>query len=371
VPQDVGIEPLLAGRSVQGPASARVRIDGREYVNFFGSGYLALGKIPEIRQDVERLLAAGAPFASTSLSLLGAREPSFDEVEHAAALACGTETSVYFATGYLTGSVGTASLDAQFGRILIDEHAHYSLRDAAKLTGLPCHSFAHCDLESLSGELKKRARGRERPLVLTDGAFATTGQIPPLADYARLLAPYEGRIFVDEAHSFGVVGERGRGAVEYWGVEAFATGGATLSKAYCAQGAILGCSAAIARRLRTSPPVSGACAGSPLSAAAATASLRYAAGRPELRQGLRAIGDYFRAELRKIGVQVIDTPAPIVSFRYGTRADMRALQRRAFERGIVLYHSNYLGAGAEGMMRCAVFRDHVREDIDALVETLK
>jgi 8-amino-7-oxononanoate synthase len=63
-------------------------------------------------------------------------------------------------------------------------------------------------------------------------------------------------------------------------------------------------------------------------------------------------------------------PAPTVSFEWGDRADMLALQARAFDRGIHLFHSNYLGAGPDGVLRCALFSDHSREDIDALMDAL-
>jgi hypothetical protein len=51
-------------------------------------------------------------------------------------------------------------------------------------------------------------------------------------------------------------------------------------------------------------------------------------------------------------------------------SEMRAVQQRLFDRGICIYHSTYLGAGPEGVIRCAVFRDHTQSDIDALVESL-
>jgi 8-amino-7-oxononanoate synthase len=191
-----------------------------------------------------------------------------------------------------------------------------------------------------------------------------------LADYADVISPYDGRMFVDEAHTFGVVGHLGHGAAEYSGVEHISSTGATLSKAYCAQGAFVGCSARTAARLRDLPQVRGACAGSPLSAAAARASLSYVAARPELRESLRQLADYLRGRLRSIGIDVIDSPAPIVAFRYGDRADMKHLQQRAFDKGIHLYHSDYIGAGPDGMIRCAVFRDHSREDIDCLIDIL-
>jgi len=364
-------ESLLAGRTISGPVSARMTIDGKEYINFYGAGYLALSGLSEIRAAVMRTLAQGAPFGRQVPSILGAVDTVFDDLERAGAAACGTESSVYFASGYMIGRVGLASLEQPFDVLVLDERAHYNLTEAAKVSGLPSFAFAHCDVDSLRELLKRQVRANQRPLLITDGAFATNGRIPPLADYAAVLAPYDGRLFVDEAHSFGVVGANGRGAVEFCKVEHTAAAGATLSKAFCGQGAIVGCSAASAERLRFAPVIRGACAGSPLSAAAATASLAYVAARPELRTSLHAMGDYLRLQLRNIGIDVFDTPAPIVSFQCGNRADMLALQRRLFDRGIYVLHSTYIGAGPEGVIRCAVFRDHAREDIDALIDALR
>lgn len=361
---------ILAGRTVSGPVSARIAIDGLEYVNFFGAGYFALSGLPQVRDAVLRALQQGLPLARSTPAALGACEPLFDDVERLGAEACGTEASVYFASGYLIGAVALASLEHAFDLVVMDDAAHYSLQAAAKLYGRPTFTFAHCDADSLADTLRRHVRANQRPLVLTDGAFATTGRIPPLADYAEPLAAYDGRLVVDESHAFGVVGPTGRGAAEHCGVTHMTVSGATLSKAYCAQGAIVGCSMAAARRIRQVPPLGAANAGSPLSAAASAASLAYVAEHPELRTQLGVLGDYLRARLRNAGFEVIDSPAPIVSFRYGRDADMQALQKRAFDRGVHIYHSRYIGAGPEGMIRCAVFRDHSREDIDVLIDAL-
>lgn len=185
--------------------------------------------------------------------------------------------------------------------------------------------------------------------MATDGAFAVTGRVPPLDRYAIELEPYGGRMFVDEAHSFGVVGDSGRGAAEFCGVESVTVVGATLSKAYCSPGAIVGCSASTALRLRTIPQIRGACAGSPLSAALAAASLRYVARHPDIRAQLLAMADYLRTGLQGLGLEVLASPAPIVSIKWGRHDDMQALQRRLFKQGIYVVHArNYVGTEPGG-----------------------
>jgi len=363
---------LLSGRTVSGPASARLTIDGRPFLNFYGSGYLALSNVPEIRAAAARALESGAPLARHIPGGMDAVDETFASVERAGALACGTPASVYFTSGYFIGAIGLKAIDERVDVLLLDETAHYNLKEAAALTQLPMFTFAHCDADSLRQALHKHVQRQQRPLVITDGVFATTGRVPPLAEYADAIASYDGRLFIDEAHAFGVVGKNGRGAAEYCGVEpVIAATGTTLSKAYCAQGALVGCSHAAAKRVQLQAPVRGACAGSPISAAAAAASLSYVAEHPEVRTHLLELADYLRGRLRGIGVDVLESPAPIVSFQWGQRADMEALTRRLFEKDIFIYHSTYLGASPEGMIRCAVFRDHTQADLDALVDALK
>lgn len=363
-------EPVLAGHIVRGAASARLSIDGRRYVNFYGAGYLALNDVPEIRSAVQRLLEDGTPFSQHVPAAHGGTDPVFEAVEEAGASALGTAAAVYFASGYLIGAVGIASLQGSFDLVLLDANAHFSLRDGVRAHGLSFLTFGHCDPSDLESTLKRHLKPGDRPLIVTDGAFATTGRVPPLAEYAAVLSAYEGHLFVDESHAFGVVGYNGRGAAEYCGVEHLASAGATLSKAYCANGAIVGCSPSTAHRLRRIPPIGAACAGSPLSAAAATASLRYVSARPELRSHLRIKTQYMRERLRSAGLDILESPAPIVSFQYGTYADMQALQRRAFAAEMYLHHSMYVGAGPEGVIRCAVFRDHSEEDVERLIGLL-
>jgi 7-keto-8-aminopelargonate synthetase-like enzyme len=348
--------------------SARIKIDGRDYLNFFGSGYLALSNIPEIRAAVAKVLSQDVPFSQQiAAALLGGVDPIFRNVEQAVASMLRSESAIYFCSGYLIGAVSMTRLDGLFDVILIDEHAHFNLADAAKLSGHQTLTFPHCDADALRDILMKRALDNKRPLVITDGVFATTGRVPPLRDYVEILEARGGQLLVDESHAFGVVGDEGRGAAEYCSVERLSTIGSTLSKALCAQGAFVPCSSRGAERVRALPPLRGSNAGSPLSAVASLASLDYLAKHPEFRRELSEKACYLRKLLRAAGIDVIESPAPIVSFQVGGQQDMISLQRRLFDKGIFIHYSTYIGAGPDGILRCALFRDHSRGDIDTLV----
>jgi 7-keto-8-aminopelargonate synthetase-like enzyme len=358
-------------RVLSGPAGARVVLDGREYINFAGSTYLALGGLQELRDAALKAIEGGAAFSCQLPAAYGVADALVESLEERAAAYCGTEDAVYMASGYLIGAAALASLNTTGSMLFIDESAHFSLFDAGQLTGLPLVPFKHCDADALEQVIHSSSRREMRPLVITDGVFGTDGRVAPLDRYAALIAPFDGRLVVDEAHSFGVLGQHGRGAAEHHGVESVATTAATLSKAFCAHGAIIGCKRAVADKLRRVPPLRGANVGSPITAAVASASIRYVHEHPERRARLSGLTSYLRARLADIGIETGDSPAPIVAFRMGVRAVMQSIQEALFRRGIYVLISNYIGAGAEGIIRCAVFADHSEADLDSLVDSLR
>ena len=365
--------PLLAGRVVRGPESARIWVDDRPYVNFVGSSYLALQDQAELRDAGRRAVELGQAWSQMrSAAHGGGLDPAFDAILDEGARFFGTETSVFMPTGYFCGPAAVAALEPSFDALLIDELAHFSLHDAARLSKCPSVVFAHSNANALNDAVRRCKLAGERPLVLTDGVFATTGRIPPLADYACIAAEACGLLFVDESHAYGVVGEHGRGAAEHCGVAAAAYHHAgTLGKGFCAQGGLLPSTREIAARARSLPPARGAGAGSPVSALVAAAALRFTREHPERRARLLAVSQRLKSGLRTLGLDIVETPAPITAFRIGRRPQMLALQRSLFDDGLHVAVSTYIGSGTEGMIRCATFADHSDGDIDALVQGLR
>ena len=361
---------LLAGRTVRGPESARLWIDNQRFVNFVGCSYLALQALDELRAAGRRALELDHPWSQMRSAAHGGSDPVFEELALAGANFFGSQTSVFLPTGYFCGLAGVAALQGRFDIVFIDQLSHYSLHDAARLSGCPVVPFLHADADALRDALRRRASAGQRPLVLTDGVFATTGRVAPLAEYAHCAAAAGGLLFVDESHAYGVLGASGRGAAEHCGVtDAWHAG--TLSKGFCAHGGLLPCSLEFAARVRSLPPVRGASAGSPVSALVAAAALRYAQAHPGRRDHLHAISQRLKSGLRGLGLDIVATPAPITAFSIGRNAHMLALQRSLFDDGLHVALSSYIGSGPEGMIRCATFADHSEADIDHLLQALR
>ncbi len=129
------------------------------------------------------------------------------------------EQAMLCATGYLA-AVGVIPALAREGDIIvIDAEAHACLFDGARIAvanGAKLLLFKHNDLESLENKLKIAKEQRSGGiLIITDGIFSMKGDMAPLKDIIHLKKKYEARLFVDDAHGGGVMGEQGRGTSHF------------------------------------------------------------------------------------------------------------------------------------------------------------
>ncbi|WP_418126053.1 aminotransferase class I/II-fold pyridoxal phosphate-dependent enzyme [Variovorax sp. 160MFSha2.1] len=361
----------VAGGRVESPSGALMMVDGQALLCFGGSSYLGLGGAPEL---LDAGCAALRQFgASTHLARhYGFSAGANQEAEAEACRFFDVDDAMYFGTGYLFGIIALAGLAPDCDAIYLDECAHYSLRDGAHATRKPVHLFKHRDADDLARHLERTLGPGERPLVATDGMFPTFGVIAPLQAYARAIASRCGWLVVDESHAFGTLGPLGRGAVEAAGLsfERIVAGGST-AKAFGAHGGLaLGSARTIASLWRT-PAARGAVLGCSAGAAMTAQSLRHIRQHPEILLRLRDNARALKDGLRELGLQVDDSDGPVATFVHGDAQEMQRIQAALFGRGIFIAYSTYVGAGPEGVLRCATFADHTPQHIDRLLTTLR
>lgn len=358
-------------RTIQSPVGAEIVIDGVRYVNFGGSSYLGLsGSTDIVEAGMVALRASGSGYQFARHYQIATR--AHQDAESEAAAFFGSEAALYLPSGYYFGFVAMAALRQHYHAVFLDELSHHSLREGAAVSGLPSYEFRHLDSDDLGAKLKRHLRAHEMPLVLTDGMYSTFGEIAPLREFASILAPYGGRLVVDESHSFGVLGDNGRGVSEHHDLHApsILIGGST-GKAFGVIGGIIPGSEAEIAELRMSPAARSSSVGLPASAAMCAMSFRYVRRHPELLQRLRANVAHMKKGLRKIGVDVADTVAPVATFTTRSGESMQTLQARLMSEGIYVLHSNYIGAAPAGVIRCGIFADHTDEHIERLIDALR
>lgn len=356
---------------LESPIGPRVRIDGRDVDYFCGTSYFSLHGHPEVIEAACAAargsgLGAGTSLATRAHVELDARLRQFFDAE----------TITLVPSGYLAPLVLLQSLTADCDVVFVDRAAHYGELDAVRASGKRSISFEHLDANDLAQRLASQLGPRDRPLVLTDGVFPSTGAIAPLADYEAALSRYPGgTLCVDDAHGVGVLGLAGRGTPEHLGVDrrhVYVCG--TLSKAFGAAGGFVPGPFDLVEKIHAHSRVPlGASAPSAPAAAAAAAAVRLLAAHPEMRQSLWDNAAHLRAGIRSLGFDVGTSPVPIVNLVGHADLDLRRAHARLSADGIAVLYvppHGYSDAPAIESLRIAVFSTHSRDQLDRVVGAL-
>jgi glycine C-acetyltransferase len=193
---------------------------GKECVMWSINNYLGLAGNKEVqavaRETLEKFSTSG-PMGSRMMT---GNTPRHIALEEALAEYCEKEAAVLFNYGYL-GVLGTlASLVEQNDTIIIDKLSHASMIDGTHLARGNYRVFQHNDMEDLEKQLKQiNDKGEGGGLVVTEGVFGMEGDLADLPGICALKDKYGARLFVDDAHGFGVMGENGQGTGSHYGVQ--------------------------------------------------------------------------------------------------------------------------------------------------------
>ena len=233
---------------------ARVRIGSDEYDYFCGTSYLGLHGHPDLANAVCQAVTSFGTGPATTRAGYGLT-PMISAVEENAASYFGSESALYFSSGYLGAAILLQSLSGHYDHIFVDAESHYAIRDGIALSRKPYTTFMHCSVDDLEQNMRTHLKSGQTPLVISDGVFPVTGRMAPLQAYHQVLLSHRrGLLCIDDAHGLGVLGEHGRGSLEYCGVASsgrFAYG--TLSKAFGGYGGIISGSAAFIDQIKKVP----------------------------------------------------------------------------------------------------------------------
>jgi 7-keto-8-aminopelargonate synthetase-like enzyme len=369
---------------MQSPPGALVTVDGRDYLYFGGTSYFGLHGHPEVIEAGVQALRRYGVHSSTTRAGLGTTPPLL-EVEQRAAEYFGTAAAFYFSSGFAANHVIVQTVGPSIGAVFVDQNAHFSVLEAARIPGVPVHIYQATDPSTLAGQLKRHRPSAGMPLIMADAVAPPTGALAPLPVFLDILASCApAMVLLDDAHGFGVLGDDGRGLydlLKLWpevnrgltnnaAVTLFA--GGTLAKALGGFGGIIpGSHEFIAEIRARSHYFEGASAPPAAVAGSSAKALELVCADPTFRIRVRDNGVRLRAGLRALGLEVPETAAAQIGVAIGDGANMRRLHLALRERGILVPHlAAYSGLGPEGVMRFAVFATHTPAMIDELLQAL-
>lgn len=181
----------------------------QDILDLASNDYLGLARDPRVTAAAAEAALTWGAGATGSRLVTGSTE-LHAELETALAAHVGTGSSLVFSSGYLANLGAVTALAGKGTLVVSDSLNHASLIDAIRLTGARVVIAGHRDPEAVEDALKYRPEARA--LVVTDAVFSVDGDLAPLRDLHQVAREYGAAMIVDEAHSLGVVGDRGEGA---------------------------------------------------------------------------------------------------------------------------------------------------------------
>ncbi|MBV8481045.1 MAG: aminotransferase class I/II-fold pyridoxal phosphate-dependent enzyme [Actinobacteria bacterium] len=362
----------------------RIRIGDRWLVDFASCNYLGFDLERSIMNRVPEYLEKWGTHPSWS-RLLGS-PVLYEQIERRLTKLLGCDDTLVFPTITLI-HLSVIPVLAGGGTIYVDRRAHKTIYEGcqvASLHGATIKKFAHEDADDLERLLREPARGPR--LICIDGVNSMTGNWPDLPKFAELARRFDAILYVDDAHGFGVIGERdprelspygshGNGIVRHAGEDydhiVFVAG---LSKSYSSLAAFIACPPELKRLLKTAAPpylYSGPSPTASLATTIAGLDLNDLRG-DQIRRGLWEKTDIVLKTLEKLGVHTPNTSGfPIVEIPLARHDDIDAVGKFLYEQGIYVTLAAYpLVPRDEVGFRIQVTAANTQGEIEYLADVL-
>jgi 8-amino-7-oxononanoate synthase len=226
-------------RAIEESDGTQVVIKGQKQIMIGSNNYLGLTHHPEVIEAAQKAIGKYGTGCTGSRFLNG----SFlihEELEEKLARYLGKDNAIVFSTGMQTNLGALSSICGKDDCLILDSENHASIIDAAKLSYGITYKFKHGIMSSLERVLIATKDKYKVRTIVTDGIFSMNGDIAPLSEIINLAKKYHAYVYVDDAHGLGVLGRRGRGTANHFGVENdvdFIMG--TFSKSFASIGGVL------------------------------------------------------------------------------------------------------------------------------------
>ena len=350
----------------------RSRIDTTQaahVVNMCANNYLGLSDSKELIED-------RWGFGLSSVRFICGTQQIHKDLEKKIADFLGMDDVILYSSCFdANGGLFETILGAE-DAIISDELNHASIIDGTRLCKAKRYRYKNSDMEDLKAKLEEaRANGAEQMLIATDGVFSMDGYVAKLDQICDLGEEYDALVMVDDSHSVGFMGEHGRGTAEFCGVEGrvdIITG--TLGKALGgASGGYTAARQEIIDLLRQrSRPYLFSNTLAPAICAASLKTFEMLSESTALRDKVHENTAYFRAEMEKVGFDLLPGYHPIVAVMLYDAKVAAEFADRMLKKGVYVTSFTYpVVPKGKARIRTRVSAGHTREDLDFAVSCFK
>ncbi len=361
-------------RVLEGEQKPVATFDGKEVINLSSNNYLGLTTHPKLRRaaiDATRKYGVGSGAVRTITGTMKIHM----ELEEQIARFKKVEACVVFQSGF-TANAGTVS--AILGKedlIISDELNHASIIDGCRLSRATIKVFKHKDVADCERVLKETEHWPGKKLLITDGVFSMEGDIADLPKLCDLAERFNCIMMVDDAHSSGVLGSRGRGTIDHCGVHGrvdIQVG--TLSKAIGAIGGyVCGSKDLIDFLYHRARPFLFSTSHPPSVTATCQAAfelLDSEAGEKLIKK-LWANTKFFKKKLKKLGFKTGESETPITPILVGDAGKAFEFSRELFSEGVLAMAIGFPTVPeGKARLRTIVTATHKRADLERAADII-
>jgi 8-amino-7-oxononanoate synthase len=360
----------------EGIAGAETVIGNRTYVNFGSYNYLGLNGHPQIVDAAKSAIDRYGTSVSASRPVSGER-PLHRELERALARLHGAEDSIALVGGHSTNVTVMGHLLGRNDVIVHDALIHNSIVQGAMLSGARRVPFRHLDHDEADRLLAETRPRNGNALLVVEGHYSMDGDVPDLPAFVAAAQRHGAWLMVDDAHALGVLGPRGFGSADRFGIDPSAVDiwMGTLSKTLVSCGGYIAGKRTLIEYLKLAAPGFVFSVGmAPPAAAAALAALEVLEREPERVRRLNDRATLFLSLLREGGLNVGGSiGAAIVPVITGSSIRAGRLAHALFERGVsvppILYPAvPERAARLRFFLTAAHSEAHIRETARILIE---
>jgi glycine C-acetyltransferase len=350
-------------------------VGGRRVINFGSDSFLGLDQDPRVQAAL--ILGIRRWGAHNGASRAFASVRSNEEAEEKLANWLGTEAALIYPSVSLANLGALPGLVTKRDLIVIDEHAHNSMQEGAKIAqanGVRVLTFSHCDPADLERVLNEAGEYR-LAIVAIDGVFSMSGALPPLAQLNEVCLRRNAVLYVDDAHGTGVLGRNGRGTV----LDALGNYDNTLvigslSKGFSCFGGFIGCTKEFKMllKIRSNTFIFGGPVPPPyLDAICVVCDILKSSEYEEFAGRLQRNLQLLKHGAAELGMIVLGGETPILSILIGDEEVTLRAGRFLFEKGFYVQSVTFPAVAYHaGVLRIQVNANHKPEAIAGLVDAL-
>lgn len=337
----------------------------KERVSFVSNDYLGFSQHPLVkRASVDSIMKYGTGAGSSPL--IGGHYDYHDVLEDKLCAFFGREkgSALVYTTGYTSNSASLQSLLQKEDIAILDMAVHSSVYEGCILTNTK--RFLHNNLEMLERVLRDVQYKYRNKVVIIDGVYSQDGDMAPVKEMLYLCRKYEALLIVDDAHAIGVIGNTGRGALEYYDVLKdvdIITG--TLSKTFGNIGGFVVSNPDITKFLQYQSRQYAFSAAATPAIAGVSKAIDLIDEEPQWQSQLWDNINYFKSGLIELGLDIGTTCSAIIPVKIGDPVKTGQVGKMLLDMGIYTNPILYPAVSKkDARIRMSILATHTKEHLD-------